>query len=134
MTALAVSVLGAEPSPQAAAPGITFRLRLESLGGDRMHAIVLRCQTRIEPRGRRYTGDEQARLFELFGDVSLLVQSGDRVGIVGPNGAGKTTLLRVLLGELPPRRGTSFSARRPRRTARITRTASSTRTRRSLSK
>jgi ABC transport system ATP-binding/permease protein len=43
---------------------------------------------------------------ELFHDVSLLVQSGDRVGIVGPNGAGKTTLLRVLLGELPPQRGT----------------------------
>jgi ATP-binding cassette subfamily F protein uup len=42
---------------------------------------------------------------ELFHDVSLLVQSGDRVGIVGPNGAGKTTLLRVLLGELPPGEG-----------------------------
>ena len=43
---------------------------------------------------------------EVFREVSLLVQSGDRVGIVGPNGAGKTTLLRVLLGELPPQRGT----------------------------
>ena len=43
---------------------------------------------------------------EVFRDVSLLVQSGDRVGIVGPNGAGKTTLLRVLLGELAPKRGT----------------------------
>src|SRR5215470_10996129 len=42
---------------------------------------------------------------EVFRDVSLLVQSGDRVGIVGPNGAGKTTLLRVLLGELAPQRG-----------------------------
>jgi ATP-binding cassette subfamily F protein uup len=48
---------------------------------------------------------------ELFSDVSLLVQSGDRVGIVGPNGAGKTTLLRVLLGELPPRRGTVLRGR-----------------------
>ena len=43
---------------------------------------------------------------EVFRDISLIVQSGDRVGIVGPNGAGKTTLLRVLLGELPPQRGT----------------------------
>jgi len=43
---------------------------------------------------------------EVFRDVSLLVQSGDRVGIVGPNGAGKTTLLRILLGELAPQRGT----------------------------
>jgi ATP-binding cassette subfamily F protein uup len=48
---------------------------------------------------------------DLFGEVSLLVQSGDRVGIVGPNGAGKTTLLRVLLGELPPRRGTVVRGR-----------------------
>jgi len=48
---------------------------------------------------------------ELFHDVSLLVQSGDRVGIVGPNGAGKTTLLRVLLGELPPGRGTVVRGR-----------------------
>jgi ABC transport system ATP-binding/permease protein len=48
---------------------------------------------------------------ELFRDVSLLVQSGDRVGIVGPNGAGKTTLLRVLLGELPPVRGTVVRGR-----------------------
>ena len=31
---------------------------------------------------------------------------GDRVGLIGPNGSGKTTLLRLLLGELPPDRGT----------------------------
>jgi len=42
---------------------------------------------------------------EVFRDVSLIVQSSDRVGIVGPNGAGKTTLLRVLLGELVPSSG-----------------------------
>ena len=47
----------------------------------------------------------------LFRDVSLLVQSGDRVGIVGPNGAGKTTLLRVLLGELVPQQGTVVRGR-----------------------
>jgi ATP-binding cassette subfamily F protein uup len=39
-------------------------------------------------------------------DFSTRLLRGDRVGIVGPNGAGKTTLLRIILGELPPDRGT----------------------------
>lgn len=70
MTTLRIDVVDARPSAQTAAPGTTFRLRLEELSGSRLHAVALRCQTRIEPRGRRYTKDEQARLYELFGDVS----------------------------------------------------------------
>ncbi|HSM26591.1 MAG TPA: ATP-binding cassette domain-containing protein [Thioalkalivibrio sp.] len=38
-------------------------------------------------------------------DLNLLLQRGDRLGIVGPNGVGKTTLLRGLLGELEPLSG-----------------------------
>jgi len=38
-------------------------------------------------------------------DFSTTILRGDRVGIIGPNGSGKTTLLRILLGELPPERG-----------------------------
>ena len=38
-------------------------------------------------------------------DVDLILQRGERIGIVGRNGAGKTTFLRVLLGELPPDEG-----------------------------
>ena len=35
----------------------------------------------------------------LFDGLNLLVERGDRVGVVGPNGSGKTTLLRMILGD-----------------------------------
>ncbi|MFU8854616.1 ABC-F family ATP-binding cassette domain-containing protein [Micromonospora sp. SL1-18] len=41
----------------------------------------------------------------LFTGLDLIVNAGDRVGLVGPNGVGKSTLLRVLIGEEPPSSG-----------------------------
>ena len=41
----------------------------------------------------------------LFEDLSLTLQSGDRLGVVGRNGSGKSTLLRVLAGEIEPEDG-----------------------------
>ncbi len=38
-------------------------------------------------------------------DFSLIIQRGDKLGIVGPNGSGKTTLLSILLGRLTPDSG-----------------------------
>jgi len=42
----------------------------------------------------------------LFSDLSLTVETGDRLGIVGINGCGKSTLLRALAGTDLPETGT----------------------------
>ena len=42
---------------------------------------------------------------QILKDVNLILQRGERVGLLGPNGVGKTTLLRCLLGELAPDSG-----------------------------
>ncbi len=39
-------------------------------------------------------------------DLSLTLESGDRLGLIGHNGAGKSTLLRVMAGIYPPTAGT----------------------------
>ena len=38
-------------------------------------------------------------------DADLVVQNGERVGIIGPNGSGKTVLLSLMSGERGPDRG-----------------------------
>lgn len=38
-------------------------------------------------------------------DISLQIQTGERVGLVGVNGAGKSTLMKILAGELSYDRG-----------------------------
>ncbi len=39
-------------------------------------------------------------------DLTLIIQRGDRIGLIGPNGIGKSSLLRLLLGEQAPDKGT----------------------------
>lgn len=44
--------------------------------------------------------------WDLFKEVSFLINEKDRIGLVGKNGAGKSTMLKVLIGEQPPTSGT----------------------------
>ncbi len=43
--------------------------------------------------------------WDLFKDISLVINPRDRIGLVGRNGAGKTTLLKVIMGLQPATRG-----------------------------
>jgi hypothetical protein len=70
VTELAFTVLDIRPEPYAAAPSLLARLRITETSGERVHAIALRCQVRIEPQRRGYTGEEKAGLADLFGAPS----------------------------------------------------------------
>lgn len=41
----------------------------------------------------------------LFGDVSAVIQPGDRLALVGRNGSGKSTLMKIMAGLAEPDRG-----------------------------
>ena len=41
----------------------------------------------------------------LFQNISLVVDGGDRIGVIGPNGSGKSTLLKIICGLEEPDRG-----------------------------
>lgn len=49
--------------------------------------------------------DSNGDLEPLIKNFSLLIQRGDKIGLIGGNGVGKTTLIRLLLGEIAPESG-----------------------------
>jgi len=54
--------------PYAVTPQLTARLRITEATGQQIHAMVLRCQVRIEPQRRRYELTEEHNLLGLFGE------------------------------------------------------------------
>ncbi len=50
--------------------------------------------------GKRYGG------VQAVDDISLVLGSGERMGVIGPNGAGKTTLFKMIAGDVHPTAGT----------------------------
>ncbi len=43
--------------------------------------------------------------WDLFSEVSFLINARDRIGLVGKNGAGKSTMLKIIAGEWIPSQG-----------------------------
>ncbi len=63
--------------------------------------------------GRHLTFAYEEKEGNVFTDVNLKVESGERVAILGPSGFGKTTLCKVLAGYLAPKSGGVFLDEKP---------------------
>ena len=70
MAELAFDCLGARPDKFAVVPSMWLGLRISETTGQRIDAIALRCQLRIEPAKRRYSATEAVLLNDLFGDTA----------------------------------------------------------------
>jgi hypothetical protein len=57
------------PDKFAISPAMSMSLRISEVTGQKIEAIALRCQLRIEPARRRYSAAEAAKLNDLFGDT-----------------------------------------------------------------
>lgn len=69
MPDLNFTVTDAQMVAYAAAPLLNLRLRItDAENRARIESVILRCQIRLEVARRSYTGEEKARLFELFGE------------------------------------------------------------------
>ena len=69
MPDLSFQVEGAEVTPFAMVPLMSFRLRVTNAAPEEIiHNVVLRCQIQIETTRRKYQSDEEARLRDLFGE------------------------------------------------------------------
>jgi uncharacterized protein (DUF697 family) len=69
MPDLQLTVEGAEPVPFAAAPLLSFRVRIVNRASEEIvHTIAMRAQIQIEAARRKYDANEQARLQDLFGE------------------------------------------------------------------
>jgi hypothetical protein len=69
MPDLTITVEDAKAVPFAVSPTLAFTLRVANADpGEAIHAVVLRCQIQIEATRRRYSGPDQERLRDLFGE------------------------------------------------------------------
>jgi hypothetical protein len=75
MAELSFDVVDVVPERYAAAPNLLARIRVTESTGDRVHALALRAQIRIEPKRRRYDDTEEQALLDLFGDRTRFAET-----------------------------------------------------------
>ena len=75
MAELAFDCIGARVDRFAVVPALSLVLRISETSGQRVEAIALRCQIRIEPARRRYSAGEAERLNDLFGETERWAES-----------------------------------------------------------
>jgi hypothetical protein len=103
MAELAFDCVGAHSDKYAVAPSMSLTLRIAETSGQKVEAIALRCQIRIEPTRRRYSDAEAERLNDLFGDTqrwadTLKPLQFTNVSVMVPGFAGSTEVdLPVML-------------------------------------
>lgn len=68
MPDLHFAVEDVSPTPRAATPQLSFKVRITNSEPEPVHSIALRAQIQIEPVRRRYSAAEQEHLKELFGE------------------------------------------------------------------
>ena len=97
MTELAFDCVGARADRYAVVPSMMLTLRISETTGQRVEAIALRCQIRIEPARRRYSDAEAERLSDLFGETQRWAETlkpvqFTTVSIMVPAFSGSTEL------------------------------------------
>jgi hypothetical protein len=92
---LVFDCVGARTDRYAVAPSMTLELRITS--AERVDAIALRCQIRVEPQLRRYSATEADRLHDLFGSTdrwatTLKPMQLANLSVMVPGFTGSTTV------------------------------------------
>jgi len=97
MPDLSITVAHAEAVKYAATPSISFDLNLKNADpNETLHTVVLRCQIQIEVARRKYSGQDQEKLRDLFGEPERWGQTlrsllWTHASVVVPQFTGSTT-------------------------------------------
>ena len=88
---------GSGVEPNSAGPAVRLDLLVQDGTGRRVHTVALRVQIRIDPRPRRYTEAETARLTDLFGEPSRWADTLNplqlaMIPVLTPSFTGSTTV------------------------------------------